>query len=420
MRAPQLHEHLRAFCLAAFATAFRELDEGGELPFSFEEHEAAGRPTLYEYRPLVRPFLEARTERLAELPDAQRALAQLQREPAAAIFAQAHAGGGTGSREALIHTVLLPLLEETAEACGGFDWSDEAFGRAYARLEHSLFGDDRAYGAVSPVVGMSAGGFLDLGGGLRLRHVASGEIAAHWPQARGLLPEGFEREPDRRCVLELEQSLAGDAALPDAPAELADAVTALRLASAGPVAAGPVLFERLDWRPYGIRPVLPIAATVPPGASVRIDPVTAERARRLRERLSRAEEDRELGEALDRWELSLFQEDPFASEQLRSSLAAVLGAGDGLFAASLRAAALLGDTPRERAGLLERFRLLARSDAAAATADLVRRVLVQVLEEGDRAELVAVLDDSLLGLRPKPSAWLEPIVAVGGGLGTVS
>jgi hypothetical protein len=412
-RAPHLHESLRAFCLAAFAVAFRDLDDGGDLPFAFEEHHGVGRPTLYEYRPLVRPFLEARGERLAELPDAQVALAELEREPAAAIFAQAHGRGGPSSRPALLETVLLPLLEETAEACGGFDWSDEAFERAYARLEQSLFGAQRAYGAVAPVVGLSTGGALDLGAGLRVRHVATGEIAAHWPQARGLLPEGFEREVDRRCVLELEQALPGDAGAPDAPGELADAVTALRLASAGPIAAGPVLFERLDWRPYGIRPVLPIAATAPPGEPVRIDPVTAERAKRLRERLTLADDDRELGEALDRWELSLFQDDPFASEQLRSSLIALLGAGEGLFAASLRAAALLGETPRERAGLLERLRLLAAGDAAAATGDLVRRALVQVLEEGDRASLVGALDESLLGLRPKPTVRLEPVPAVG-------
>jgi hypothetical protein len=414
IRAPHLHQALRAFCLAAFAVAFRELDEGGDLPFAFEEHHGRGRPTLYEYRPLVRPFLEARAGRLAALVDAQTALAELEREPAAAIFAQAHADGRPSSRDALVMTVLLPLLEETAEACGGFDWSDEAFERAYARLEASLFGTQRAYGAIAPVVGLSTGALIDLGAGLRIRHVATGELAAHWPQARGLLPDGFEREPDRLCVLELEQPLpAGDAAPPDAPGELADAVTALRLASAGPIAAGPVLFERLDWRPYGIRPVLPIAATVPPGEPVRIDMVTADRASRLRERLTLADDDRDLGEALDRWELSLFQDDPFASEQLRGSLAAVLGAGDGLFAASLRAAALLGETPRERLDVLERLRLPARGDAASATEDLVRRTLVQVLEDGDRAKLVDALDESLLGLRPKPAGRLEPVTAIG-------
>jgi hypothetical protein len=414
IRAPHLHQALRAFCLAAFAVAFRELDEGGDLPFAFEEHHGRGRPTLYEYRPLVGPFLDARAGRLAALVDAQTALAELEREPAAAIFAQAHADGRPSSRGALLRTVLLPLLEETAEACGGFDWSDEAFERAYARLEESLFGAQRAYGAIAPIVGLSAGGLLDLGAGLRIRHVATGELAAHWPQARGLLPDGFEREPDRLCVLELEQPLGGDdVSPPDAPGELADAVTALRLATAGPIAAGPVLFERLDWRPYGIRPVLPIAATIPPGESVRVDIVTAERASRLRERLTLADDDRDLGEALDRWELSLFQADPFASEQLRGSLAAALGAGEGLFAASLRAAALLGETPRERVDVLDRLRLLARGDAAAATGDLVRRTLVQVLEDGDRAKLVAALDESLLGLRPKPTGRLEPVSAVG-------
>jgi hypothetical protein len=174
-----------------------------------------------------------------------------------------------------------------------------------------------------------------------------------------------------------------------------------------------VLFERLDWRPYGIRPVLPVAATAPPGEPVRIDPVTAGRAKRIRERLTLADEDRDFGEALDRWELSLFQSDPFASEQLRGSLNAALGAGEGLFAASLRAAALLGETPRERAEVLDRLRLLARGDAASATGDLVRRTLVQVLEDGDRAKLVTALDESLLGLRPKPAARLEPVSAVG-------
>jgi hypothetical protein len=220
IRAPHVRDSLRAFCLGAFAAAYRELEDGGELPCAFEEPEAAGRPTLYEYRPLVRPFLEARAGRLATLADAQVALAELEREPAAAIYARAHAGGKPSSREAVFRTVLLPLLEETAEACGGFDWSDDAFERAYARLEASLFGDKHAYGAVAPVVGLSIGAPIELGGGLRIRHVASGEIAAHWPQARGLLPEGFEREPDRRCVLEVEQALAaGEGSPPDAPGD---------------------------------------------------------------------------------------------------------------------------------------------------------------------------------------------------------
>src|SRR5439155_9210446 len=103
--------------------------------------------------------------------------------------------------------------------------------------------------------------------------------------------------------------------VPDAPGELADAVSALRLAAAAPVAAGPVLCERLDWQPLGIRPVLRIAPTEPPGEPTRLDAFRTRLAADLLERLGRADDDPELAEALDRWELSLFAEEPFRSEQ---------------------------------------------------------------------------------------------------------
>src|SRR5437667_15163 len=203
MRSPHLYDTMRHFCLGAFAAFHKDLDTGADLPFAFEEHGSYGRPTLYEYRPLVRGFIEA-----------------------------------------------------------------------------------------------------------------PGELAAMWPEATGLLPRDFGRETDRLCVLELERSLdKGADEAPDAPGELADAVTALRLATAAPVAAGPVLFERLDWRPYGIRPVLPIAATAPPGEPTRLDPFRASVASDVRVRLGAADDDAYLGDALDRWELALFQSEPFRAEQ---------------------------------------------------------------------------------------------------------
>src|SRR5438477_3624710 len=254
MRAPHLYDTLRRFCLGAFAVFTRELEDGADLPFAFEEHGSYGRPTLYEYRPLVRGFVEARAERLFARDDVRQAVADLQREPAARIFARAHEGVTPDEGRALYRSVLVPLLVRTAEGCGGFDWDDSAYDRAYAELEESLFGDGHAYGAVAPLVGISCGAGIELGGGIRVRAAATGELASMWPEATGLLPRDFGREPDRLCVLELERSLEQGAELvPDAPGELADAVTALRLGAALPVAAGPVLFERLDWRPYGIR-----------------------------------------------------------------------------------------------------------------------------------------------------------------------
>src|SRR6476646_9478036 len=293
MRSPHLHDTLRRFCLGAFAVFTRDLEDGRELPFAFEEHGSYGRPTLYEYRPLV----------------------------------------------------------------GGFDWDDIAFARAYEELEGSLYGEGHSYGAVAPLVGLSVGTQIELGDGIRVRVAATGEVAAMWPEAAGLLPRNFGREPDRICVLEVERSLPGGAAeAPDAPGELADAVTAIRLATAAPVAAGPVIFERLDWRPYGIRPVLPIAATAPPGEPTRLDPFRASVASDVRLRLGDADDDARLGDALDRWELSLFQSEPFRGEQLRHALESALGEEDGAWAAAMRGAALLGATPQERADLAEKLR----------------------------------------------------------------
>src|SRR6266851_1153423 len=376
MRSPHLYDTLRRFCLGAFAAFHRDLDSGADLPFAFEEHGSYGRPTLYEYRPLVRGFVEARVDRLCARDDVRSAVDDLQREPAARIFARAHEGVTPDESRALYRSVLVPLLVRTAEGCGGFDWDDSAFDRAYAELEESLFGEGHAYGAVAPLVGISCGAGIELGDGIRVRAAATGELAAMWPEATGLLPRDFGRVPDRLCVLELERLLEhGADEVPDAPGELADAVTALRLATAAPVAAGPVLFERLDWRPYGIRPVLPIAATAPPGEPTRLDP----------------------------FELALFQDDPFRAEQLRHALEAALGDGDGTWAAGMRAAALLGETAQERADLVDSFRT--------PTLDLVRRLLVAVLLHGNRAKLLRELDQSLLGLRARPAGGVAELRA---------
>src|SRR6186997_3723397 len=92
VRSPQLHLTLRSFCLGAFVFLGRALEEGDELPFAFEEHVQRHGPALYEYRPLVRSFIESRASALATRDDARIALDELLREPAAAIFARAHAG----------------------------------------------------------------------------------------------------------------------------------------------------------------------------------------------------------------------------------------------------------------------------------------------------------------------------------------
>jgi hypothetical protein len=375
VRSPHLYDTLRRFCLGSFAVF-----HGEQLPFSFEEH----APSFYEYRPLVRSFIEGQAERLRVREDVQGALRDLAREPAARMYMDPYRG------------ILVPLLVRVAEGCGGFDWDDTAFDRAYEEMETRLFGDGHAYAAVAPLVGIACTSVVELGDGLRVRPSMTGEFAALWPESSGLLPRDYGREVDRLCVLELERSLPqGTEEAPDAPGELADAVTALRLATAGPLAAGPVLFERLDWEPFGIRPVLPIAATPPPGEPTRLDPFRAQVAVKLIPQLALADEDARLGDALDRWELSLFQDDPFRREQLRHALDAALGEGDGVWAAAMRAAVLLNETDAEQ------FRT--------PTPDLVRRTLVAMLVHGDRAALLRELDAKLLGSRERDTTNLAHI-----------
>jgi hypothetical protein len=394
-RSPQLYQALRSFTLGAFAYLLQELDaSGGQLPFAFEEHDQRRGPSLYEYRPLVTEFVEERAGSLRHREDAALALEELAREPATAIYARAHAGPTPSADDALFRTVLLDLVLRTASACGGFDWDDQAFDREYATLERSLFGERRTYTAVAPLVGLSVAVAVDLAPGIRLRVAAEGEVHRHWPEASGLLPAGFGREPDRFCVVELRSALGAGDDVPDAPAEVADVVSAVRLATAAPLAAGPVLFETLDGRPYGIRPVLPIAATQPPGEPTRLDSFRGPLAAELLGRLALADADIALAEALDRWELSLFQHDPFRAEQLRGTLSALLGP-----TWPLRAAVLLEREPAARERLHADLVALSCGDASTpATSDVARRALVEVLRHGERAALAAELDRSLLGV----------------------
>ena len=332
--------------------------------------------------------------------DARIAVEELRREPAASMFAHAHAGQRAAEDEALFRTILLGLLISMAEACGGFDWDDESFERAYALLESSLFGERRRYVAIAPLAGLSFSKPAELAPGLAVRPSSPGELSTHWPESRGLLPRGFGREPDRCCVLELRRDLDVGSTPPDASAEIADAVTAIRLTTAAALAAGPVLFETLDGRPFGIQPVLPIAATQPPGEPSRLDTFRTPIAVEVLAALADADGDPELAEALDRWELSLFQNEPFRGEQLRAALAALLGE-----TWPMRSCVLLEEDARAREELHAQLAALAAgNEASGATIDAARRAIVAVLRSGDRSELVHDLDRELLGLRRRAPA----------------
>jgi hypothetical protein len=163
------------------------------------------------------------------------------------------------------------------------------------------------------------------------------------------------------------------------------------------------VFERLDQRPLRISTLLAVAAAKPAGEGCRLDAVRAGQAAGLRAALPLADADSGLAEALDRWELSLFAEEPFAGAQVRDALGALLGGGDGAFAAAMRAAVLLAEAPGERRELLASLRA---EPAGSAARDALRRALVATLAHGERARLLASLDERLLGGRPAEAGTL--------------
>ena len=350
------------------------------------------------------PAARARLRRGARRPalradDVRDAVADLQREPAARIFARAHEGDvARRAARALYRSVLVPLLVRTAEGCGGFDWDDAAFDRAYEELEESLFGEGHAYGAVAPLVGISCGTQIELGDGIRVRAAATGELAAMWPEATGLLPRDFGREPDRLCVLELER-LARERGATRRPTRPASSPTPSRRSGSPPprpsppgpscssgstgarTGSGRCCRSRRRRRPASRRGSTRSAPRSPRDAAsaARASPTTT-RSSATRSTAGSCRSSRPSRSA------------PSSSATRSTPRSATATAA---WAAGMRGAALLGETAEERADLVERFR--------EPTPDLMRRLLVAVLLHGDRAALLRELDDALLGLRARPA-----------------
>ena len=207
------------------------------------------------------------------------------------------------------------MLDVAAERCGGFDWQDEAFDSAYAEIELSLFGTARSYAALAPLVGLSAGDDVELGGGIRVRAAVAGEISR---SGRGARPDAARVRPRRRPAAACSSSRASSSADEGEPPgrrrragrrrQRAAARDRRRDRGRARSSSSGSTSARCGSRRCCRSP--PRSRTARRSGSTR----SARRlAADLRERLQLADDDRELGEALDRWELSLFAEEPFRS-----------------------------------------------------------------------------------------------------------
>ena len=276
---------------------------------------------------------------------------------------------------------MLPLLADGGR-CGGFDWSDEAFDRAYAELERSLFGGRRTYAAMTPLVGLALGTQVELADGLRLRVAAAGELAAPG-RGRPAAPGVRERARRSACSSSSARCFPTSRAPADAP-------------GSSPTRSGPCGSRPRRRSPparccssgwTGARwraPVLPIAATEPPGEPTRLDAFRARLASDLLVRLAaprttQSSPKRSTAGSCRCSRTSRSARSSCASRSPRCSGARRIVGGRGA------GAVLLGETARDRAEQLERLRGLARGETAGAgAADAVRKAVVETLAHGDR------------------------------------
>jgi hypothetical protein len=415
---PELRLPLEHFVQAAFSVLAADVAAGQEVPFALGAGGGGGGPRLYDYRPLYRAYVEERAGRLLELADGRVALAALGADAAVVEYAGAHAPGSAHPAEALRRAVLVPLLVGVAERSDGFDFDPDAFDAVYGTVERGVTATETHVSAFTPVSGLlltSPPG--DLGAGVSLRRASLGEIGARWPESAGLLPEGFGREPGELLQLELDLRVRRGERQRDAASLVGHAVTALRLATGGPVGAGPLLFEAVDEAHRSVRALAPLAAVRPLGTAVRLDTNSLAAARSLATALTRPLPPA-LVTALGRYAASV------TAAGLHERLAAGLGVlsavldGDrvGEHAVSLRVAALLGTSATTRVQVVER--LVQATEIAAgrrvAPRDELGRLQVEVdgaaratllaalLEGHGEGDLGAQLDGVLLGARPRP------------------
>ena len=235
MRNRVLHDALRDFALEAAALLTDDVRDGAELEFDVVDQGDRRGPVLYRYAPRTGAFIEARWERLRELPACVAACTEL--GAGAATWLRVN-----GLRGEQAEPALRAMLERLYEDATSFGFPEERFERVYLEVETTLYRDAVRDSVVVPLDGawMDADR-IELGAGITL---VRGDLADAPPEA--VFPEDGDGAPALLCVLDRDTAADQRLSAGEAEARFRRVVTALRLWGPGAVSLGTPGWRRSD------------------------------------------------------------------------------------------------------------------------------------------------------------------------------
>ena len=382
LRAPHLYQSLRAFCLAAFAA-----ERGAELPFAFEEHPTRGGPSLYEYRPLVRELRRgAGADAAPAARHAQRDRGSPPRARGGDLRARALGPRRDRRRRALPHDPAADARPRSPSAAAASTGRTTPSRAPTPSIEQSLFGTRARTRRSRRSSGSRPGQPAELGGDIRVR--AGRRRRDLGALARGARADAARVRARRRPALRARaRPRARRRARASRPTPPASSPTPSARSGSRPPARSPpgpssssgstsarsgsrrCCRSRRPSRSARRSGSTRCARGSPPtcASGCRSPTTTASSARRSTAGSSRSSPTSRSARA-----------------RCSDALTALLGAGDGAWAAAMRAAVLLaGEDARTAPSSLAALR--ARARAARAARDALRRALVETLLHGNRA-----------------------------------
>jgi hypothetical protein len=394
VRNAALHHLLEAFTVEASGRLAAETAGGAEMPFEVIEERAAGRASLYCYRPLTGEFIRERMAALSALQNYQPAVEALTACAALEVYLKEHgevriASEARAQAAATLATFLSSVFAERSE----FGFEPVHFEAAYAELERALYEGHCTATVIAPVLGVALDPQtteLSLGDGLSL--IRGDALADAPPEAVW----GDSEEPNVLAVLAIDQERDARPPVSIARRRFRRILTALRLFERGGYALGPAGWARTEagsWRPVSI------GASGRPRLLTLVPAAQEDELRAFCDLVARrGPGGGELAWALARFEMGCERLAPFeALTDYLLALRALLepeGPASGRMAQRL---AVICARPEERPALAERIAHAIRLERAVITGLAAADTGVDSLVDELSEHLRAILRDALCG-----------------------